>query len=163
MPNLVVLTFDNVDEASQVRESIKKMEKQGQVSLDDSAILVKDEKGKIHVKNEMDQGVKIGALGGSLTGLFIGFLIGGPIGAAILGGAGGALVGSSVDLGIQKSFVKDVSDALKPGTSALFLIVREAHPNAAISVLKPYKGEVYHTSLDPEAEETLRRVLKERK
>ena len=32
----------------------------------------------------------------------------------------------------------------------------------AIAALKPYKGEVHHTSLDPEAEETVRRVLKKR-
>jgi uncharacterized membrane protein len=65
-------------------------------------------------------------------------------------------------LGLQKSFVKEVSEALQPNTSAIFFIVREAEPNAAIAALKPYKGEVIHTSLDPEAEETVRRVLSKR-
>jgi predicted Na+-dependent transporter len=48
------------------------------------------------------------------------------------------------------------------GASAIFLIVRHANAAAAISALKPYKGEVYHTSLSDEDEATLRRVLDER-
>lgn len=159
MSNLVVITFDNAEEADKIRASLKSVQKEGLVSLDDSAIVVKDEDGQVHVKNELDRGVKVGLAGGGLLGLFIGFMWGGPIGAMILGAAGGALVGASTDMGLQKSFVKEVSEAIKPNTSALFIIVRESNPNAAIAALKPYKGEIYHSSLDPEAEETLRHVL----
>jgi len=162
MSNLVVIVFDNAEEADKVRESIRSVQKQELIKLDDSAIVVKDEDGQVHVKNELDRGVKVGIAGGGLIGLFIGFMFGGPIGAMILGGLGGALVGASTDMGLQKSFVKEVSAALKPNTSALFVIVRDSNPNAAIAALKPYQGEVYHTSLDPEAEETLRRVLKDK-
>jgi uncharacterized membrane protein len=159
MTDLVVITFDDVDEASKVREAIKDIQKQGLLSLDDSAIIVKDEDGQIHVKNEVDRGVKVGLAGGGLIGLFIGFLFGGPIGALVVGALGGALVGATADLGLQKSFVKEVSEAIKPNSSALFIIVRDGNTNAAIAALKPYKGEVYHSSLNPEAEETLRRIL----
>jgi uncharacterized membrane protein len=51
---------------------------------------------------------------------------------------------------------------MPPGTSAIFLIVRQANPDAALAALKPYKGHVYHTSLSDEREENLRRVLRER-
>ncbi len=162
MSHILVITFDDADEAGKVREAIKKMEKQGHISLDDSAVIVKDEEGKIHVKNELDRGVKVGAGVGSLLGLFIGFLFGGPIGSMIVGAAGGAGVGALTDMGIQKSFVKDVAASLEPSNSALFVIVRDANPNAAVAALKPYKGEVYHTSFPPETEENMRRVLKDR-
>lgn len=160
MSNLIVITFDGPNEAEKVRETIRSAQKQNLISLDDSAIVVKDEDGQVHVKNEMDRGVKIGIAGGGLLGLWIGFIFGGPIGAAILGAVGGALVGASTDMGLQKKFIKEVSEAIKPNSSALFVIVRDSNPNAAVAALKPYKGEVYHTSLDPEAEETLRRILK---
>lgn len=162
MSNLVVITFDNVDEAGQVREALRQLGRQGLISLDDSAVVVKDEAGQIRVENELDRGVKVGATAGGLLGLFIGFLLVGPIATTIVGAVGGAAVGALSDLGIQKSFVKDVSEALQPGTSALFIIVRDANPNAAIAALKPYKGEVYHTSLPSEAEASLRRVLQGR-
>ena len=75
---------------------------------------------------------------------------------------GGMGVGALSKLGVQKSFVKEVSDALQPGTSALFLIIREANATAVLAALKPYKGTVYQTSLNEEDEESLRRVLEKR-
>lgn len=162
MSYLTVVVFDDPDQATQVRQSLKNIQKQGLLDLDDSAVIVKDEDGQVHVKNEIDRGVKVGLAGGGLIGLFVGFLFGGPIGALLLGALGGAAVGSMADLGIQKDFVKDVQNGMKPGSSAIFFIVRDANPNAAISALKPYQGEVYHTALPTEAEETLRRVLRKK-
>ena len=85
MSYLTVVVFDDPEEAGKVRQSLKSIEKQGLLSLDDSAIIVKDEDGQVHVKNEVDRGVKVGLAGGGLVGLFIGFLFGGPIGAMLLG------------------------------------------------------------------------------
>ena len=161
MANLIVLTFDNLEEAGKVRQTIEAQETEGRVSLNDSAIVIKDEDGQVRIKDELDRGVKVGFAGGGLLGLFIGLILGGPFASVLLGAAGGALVGSMADLGIQKNFVKEVSEALKPGSSALFIIARDVDPEAAIDALKPYKGKVYHTSLPDETEETLRRVLEE--
>lgn len=162
MSNLIVITFDNPDEAGKVRQAIRTVQKQGNISLDDSAVIVKDADGKVKIKDEIDRGVKVGAAGGGLLGLLIGSVFF-PIAGLVIGVAGGALAGRMADLGIQKSFIEDVTNALAPGTSALFLIVRDANANVAINALKPYKGEVYHTSLEPDTEETLRQVLKDRK
>jgi uncharacterized membrane protein len=161
MSNIIVITFDNTEEAGKVRDTLKKLEGGGYISLDDSAVVVRDEEGKIHVKNEVDRGVKIGAVGGGLLGLFISFLFL-PIGGLIVGAALGGLVGSAFDLGISKKFVKDIQDSLEPGTSAIFFIVREANADMAVAALKPYKGEVYQTSLPAEGEEHLRKVLSKR-
>ena len=161
MPDLIVITFDNAEEAGKVRASIHKEQQQGLISLDDSAVVVRDEAGKVHVKNEMDRGVKIGAIGGGLLGLLIGGIFF-PLAGLLVGVLGGMGVGALTDLGIQKSFVKEVSDSLQPGTSALFLIVRHANVNAVVTALKPYQGQVLQTSLDPEDEETVRCVLEKR-
>ncbi len=161
MSNIIVITFDNEDEAKQVRESLKKVDRGGYLSLDDSAVVVRDQAGKYHVHNELDRGVKVGALGGGLLGLLLGVVFA-PIGALLLGAAAGGLIGSSFDLGISKRFIKDVEASMDPGTSAIFFIVRDADPTMALSSLKPYKGEVYHTSLDPDDEEHLRKILSKR-
>ncbi len=160
MSDLIVITFDKEDEAAKVRDAIRKEQKQDLVSLDDSAVVVRDEHGKVHVKNELDRGVKIGAVGGGLLGLLIAGIFF-PFAGILMGVLGGMGVGALADLGIQKKFVKEVSDKLQPGTSAIFLIVRHANANAVVTALKPYKGEIYQSTLDTEDEETLRRVLKD--
>jgi len=159
MSDIVVITFDDPDEAGKVRESIRKTEKSGFVSLDDSAVVVKDAEGEVHVKNEVDRGVKIGALSGGFLGLFIGFLLLGPIGALVIGGLIGGGIGSLAHMGISKSFIKDVSNDLQPGSSALFIIVRDANPDVVLATLRQYEGNVYQTSLPPEAEQSLRRSM----
>ena len=161
MSNLVVITFDNAEEAGKLRETLRSADQTDLLSLDDSAVVVKDEDGEVHVKNEMDRGVKIGAVGGGMLGLVIGSIVF-PVAGTIIGALGGALIGKSADLGIDQKFVKEVGNDLQPGTSAIFFIVREANPDAAMSALKPYKGTVRQTSLPPEAEEELRRILKKR-
>lgn len=161
MSQLVVITFDNEAEAGKVRDAVARLERGGSISLDDSAIVVKDASGKVLIQNQTDRGIKIGAVSGGLIGLLLGFIFF-PLGGLILGTLGGALVGKLADLGVDQKFVKQVEAAMPAGTSALFLIVRQADPNAAIAALKPFRGRVYHTTLSTEAEETLKRVLSDK-
>lgn len=161
MSNLVIITFDNIDEATKVHDTLKSGESAGYISLDDMAVVTKNKEGEVHVTNEVDRGVKVGAVGGGALGLLIGSVFF-PIAGLALGALGGALVGKLVDTGVDKNLIEDVENDLQPGTSAIFFLVREANPDAAIAALKPYKGNVYATSLSPEAEEQVRAVLKKR-
>ena len=106
-----------------------------------------------------DTGVKVGALGGGMLGLLIGFIFGGPIGSMLVGLVGGALMGSLAQMGVDKGFMKDVEEAMPPNSSALFFLLRDDEPDAAIAALEPYQGTVYHTSLSIEDEEALRQAL----
>ncbi len=159
MSYLIVTVYDDPDEAMQVRESVSKQEKGGYISLDDFAVVVKDENGKIHVKNQVDRGAKVGAVGGGFLGLLIGGLLF-PFAGLLIGAVGGAVVGHFMDKGVDQDFVKDVSQELKPGGSALFIISRDPDPSQVIATLQMYKGKVYQTTLDSESEEALRRGMK---
>ena len=161
MSNLVVVTFESPEEAGQVLETLRSAQRQDFVHLDDSAIVIKDEEGKVHVKNEMDRGVKIGAVGGGLLGLLLASVFF-PVAGLVVGAVAGGLVGAAADIGLDRKFVKEVGDDLGPGTSALFFIVRDANPDVAVAALRPYQGTVRHTSFPPETEEELRRVLSKR-
>lgn len=159
MSDLIVIAFDNSEEAEKVRESLAKGEHGGYISLDDSAVIVKDESGKIHIKNELDRGVKVGALGGSLIGLLV-FGIFAPLGGLIAGAIGGGIVGSLTGRGISNSFTKEVAESLKPDTSAIFFIVRDADVDYAMALLRNYEGKIIQTTLPEETEEELRKELK---
>lgn len=158
MTNLVVITFENETEAEKVRDSLRQLQKSGRLSVEDAAVVVKDAEGKVHVKNEVDSGVKWGAVGGSLLGLLLASVFF-PVAGLVIGAAGGAAVGALTDKGIQKSFVKEVGDSLQPGNSALFVLAHGADPNAVLAILRNYEGKVYHTSLSSEDEESIRRAL----
>ncbi len=159
MSTIIAITFDTPQAAEQVRHSLSEREHQGQLNLDDSAVVIKDAHGRIHVHNEIDRGIKVGALGGGVLGLLIGFIFGGPIGSMLVGLFGGALMGSLARMGVDKGFMEDVEEAMSPDSSALFFLLRDDEPDAAIAALEPYQGTVYHTSLSPEDEETLREAL----
>jgi uncharacterized membrane protein len=158
MSHLIVVTFDDAEQAGEVRKALKEMERRGALSLDDAAVIAKDEDGKIHTKDEVDSGVGVGAVGGGLLGLLVGGLVF-PIGGLLLGAAGGAIVGKMLDLGIEDRFVKEVGESLPKGGSALFLLIKAADPTLVLAALKPYKGKVLQTTLPPDTEEQLQRVL----
>lgn len=161
MSILIAVVFDDVNEASQVRETIRKEQRSDLISLDDSAIVVKDEEGKIHIKNEVDRGVKVGAVGGSLLGLLLAGIFF-PIGGLIIGAIGGAIVGKIAGTHISNDFVKEVSENMGPNTSAIFFIFRGGNPAAAIASMRPYKGTILQTTLGAEEEDALRAELKDR-
>lgn len=157
MSDLIVVTFAERETAAGVRQTLRELERAGRLSIDDAAVLEKDADGKLTVANEIDRGVKLGALGGGVLGVLLGFMF--PLAGIVLGAAGGALVGRSFDLGVDQQFVRDVSDKLQPGSSALFVLVRDSDPTVVLAALEPYQGTLHQTTLNSEAEAELRRVL----
>jgi uncharacterized membrane protein len=161
MSNLIVIVFDDAEQAGEVRASLKSVEHLGRLKLDDSAVVVKDADGKIHVKDQMDRGVKVGAVTGGLLGILLASIFF-PIGGLIIGAVAGGLIGSAAGLGISKSFIKEVSESMTENSSALFIIVRDGDPDIAVAALRPYEGKILQTTLSDEDEESLRRALKKK-
>jgi uncharacterized membrane protein len=156
----IVVIFDSEDQAVSARKALKSLENEHRVDMTDAAVLVKDAQGKIKVKNEMDDGVKYGAAGGALIGLLLAVFF--PFVGIAIGALGGAAVGALMDQGIDKKFIKEVESAMTPGSSALFAVFRNAYPGIVATALAPYKGKIYQTTLDPDAEKTLQDALKTR-
>lgn len=158
MSSLVVVSFDSPDEATTVLESLKAQSKYGNISFDDTAVVSKDLDGRVHVKNNVSHGTMTATGIGALLGLMLGIFMF-PLAGILIGAGGGAVMGRIMDLGVDGKFVKEVSDSLNPGTSALFVLVRDANPAAVRAVLEEHKGKVLQTTLSPEAEESLRKAL----
>jgi uncharacterized membrane protein len=157
MSQLVVITFDDEEQAGRALQSIRQVERQGQLKINDTAVVVKDKQGRVHTKNEVSSATETGAVVGAIIGGILTFMFP-PAGAAI-GAAAGAGVGALMDQGVDGGFVREVQASLQPGTSALFVLAREGNPDAAIAALEPFKGKLLQTTLDSEAEESLRRAL----
>src|SRR5436190_6282866 len=111
MSNLVVVTFDSAAEANEVRQKLKELEKEGQISLEDTSVIVKGDDGKVHIIDEVGNTVKAGAAVGGIIGLFLLFAF--PVAGIVAGAAAGGLIGRSLDHGVDKKFVKELSEQLE--------------------------------------------------
>jgi uncharacterized membrane protein len=158
MSEWIVIVFDNTEEAQLVREKLRGLENSGDLSLDDAQVIARDAEGKVHSKGQIDRGVGVGAVGGGLVGLLLAGLFF-PVAGIVIGALAGAGLGKMAGLGVDKKFIKEVQEAVKPGTSALFLVVRHANFAALRAMLQPHEGSIYQTSVSPEDEATLKRAL----
>jgi uncharacterized membrane protein len=159
MSDLVVITFDRRDDAAAALAAMRTMEREGQVKLTDSAVVVKDADGTVDIWNEASSGAETGAVVGGAIGLLTTFMF--PVVGAVAGAAAGAWVGSKFGGGsVDGGFVKDVGEGLQPGKSALFLMVAGADAAAFRAALEPFEGRVYQTTLSEDFRQTLEAALK---
>jgi uncharacterized membrane protein len=157
MSQLVVITFDDVEQAGQALKSLRQVEKAGQIKINDTAVVVKDSEGRVHTRNELSGATETGAVVGGVIGAMVTFFF--PPAGAALGAAGGAAVGALLNEGVDGNFVREVQEDLKPGSSALFVVARDGDLEAAVAALEPYKGTLRQTSVDSDTETELRRAL----
>jgi uncharacterized membrane protein len=158
MGSITAITFDDMEQGPRLRDTLKDLEHEGLLSLDDAAVIVRDTDGKFKVHGEKDRGVKTGAFAGGAIGLLLGSIFF-PIGGIVLGALAGAGVGAAFRIGIDKKFIKSVEEAMPNGSSAIIVYARQADPNAVRAALEPYHGHIFQTSLESDAEDTLRRQL----
>ena len=158
MANLIVLGFDDMGKAAAVRDQSEQLIKDNLLELADAAVVVRGLDGKVNI-DQVFNPTAAGATSGALWGLLIGTLFLSPILGAAVGAASGALSGRLVDIGVNDDTVKEIGATLKPGTSALFLLVTRATPDRVIAALRPYHPTVIQTSLSFDDQAALIKAL----
>jgi len=157
MNQLIVIAFDHFDDARKAMAALRALERDGQVAFEDTALIERDPDGTAHVRNEVSGTTETAAAIGALIGGLVTFVF--PLAGIALGAALGALVGRSLDRGVSDAFVDEVKGTLRPGRSALFLVVRESNADAVMAALRQFRGDVIQTTLDTAAEQGLRNAL----
>ena len=158
MSDLVVLAFDTETGAEELRDTLVQLQKQKIVELEDAAVVVRKEDGKVKVKQAVSL-VGAGALGGAFWGLLIGLIFWMPWLGMAIGAASGALSGGLSDIGVDDKFIKEVGETIEPGHSALFLLVSKSTPDKLADELKSFDAKVLQTSLSNEDEAKLRAMF----
>jgi uncharacterized membrane protein len=166
MSDLIVVGFKNEDTADQVINTLTALQKDYLLDLEDSCVVVRDQRGQVHLKqavNLTSMGAKTGGLQGAMWGTLIGLLFLNPllgmVTGAALGAGSGALAGRLADYGINDAFIRSVGATLEPGTSALFVLVRRVTADKVLPALQAFEGTVLRTSLSNEQEERLQQAL----
>ena len=154
MSNLIVLAFDTEAGATSMLAEVGRLQKMQLMSIDDAATVIRHADGKVKVKQANS------LFGGAFWGMLIGLLFFAPWLGLAVGAITGALAGKVSDIGVDDEFIKSVSAKLQPGTSAIFLMVREATTDRVLEDLRGMQGvTIIQTSLSHEAEERLRETF----
>ena len=101
----------------------------------------------------------VGALDGAFWGMLIGLLFFAPWLGLAVGAITGAISGKFTDIGDDDKFIKEVGETIEPGTSALFLLVRDVTPDKVLERLEGFNPTVLQTSLSKEDEQKLREAF----
>ncbi len=155
MSDLIVLAFKDETSAAQMRDELVGLQKQHLINLDDAAVVVRKQDGKVKVKQAVDL-VGTGAFGGAFWGMLIGLLFWAPWLGLAIGALSGALGGAHSDYGVEDKFIKEVGNTIEPGNSALFLLVRDWSKDKVMDSVAKYEAEVLQTSLSKDDEAKLR-------
>jgi len=148
--DIVALCFDGQKTAKQAFKEAKKAGLLDGYAIVVQAIVEKNKKGKVSVKQAGKGGVgaTVGAVGGGLLSL-----IGGPagllawtVGGAVIGGFAGKHLGQP----IAKGDLKELGKALAPGSSAVLLLLEDVYTEAAVDSMSGYTANVVRLTLGNE-------------
>jgi uncharacterized membrane protein len=147
--NVIAVSFVENRAAYEAFSNLKELDRQRQVSLRGAAVVDRDEGGRLVTKDEVDDRRLSGTTTGGLIGLVIGVL-GGPFGI-LIGGATGLLIGSlfdSEDAADEGSVLAAISNAVKPGQTALIAELSEPSDDVVDSAMAKLGGTVLRRTVD---------------
>jgi uncharacterized membrane protein len=158
MSTLVVVGYDDPFKAEEIRLKLQKMQIEHLIDLEDAVVAVKDAKGKVKLHQAVNL-TAAGAMSGGFWGSLIGLIFLNPLFGLAVGATAGAVSGALSDVGINDQFMKDLAATMTPGSSALFVLVRNATPDKVMEEVKGTGGKILKTSLSHEDEAKLQAAL----
>jgi len=158
MATLVVIGYENEVKAEEVRLALIKMQKDYLIDLADAVVVVRDESGKVKLR-QLYNLTAAGALNGGFWGSLVGLLFLNPLFGLAIGASAGAISGALSDVGIDDTMLKKLAETLKPGTAALCVLIRQMTADKVLEEIKPFGGTVIQSNLSHEDESKLRAAL----
>jgi len=158
MSTLVVIGYNDMYTAEEVRLKLRKLQSEYLLDLEDAVVAVKDTTGRVKLHQAVNL-TAAGAVSGGFWGSLIGLIFLNPLLGLAVGAGAGAVSGALSDLGINDQFMKELATTMTPGSSALFVLVRKATPDKVLEEIKGTGGKVLKTSLSHEDEEKLQAAL----
>jgi uncharacterized membrane protein len=160
MSTMVAVVFDDESTAFEMRAALVKMQNQFLLDMDDAVVVTRDPNGKAKLHQAASL-TAAGAVGGGFWGMLIGLLFLNPLLGAAIGAGAGALAAKLREIGLDDRMTGDLRASLKPGSSALFVLLRNVTVDKVLDGLKQFagSGKVFQTSLSKDDERALREVL----
>jgi uncharacterized membrane protein len=151
MDHLLAVTFNELGAADDVLQRLRSLEAKHLVELEDACVAQRDREGNLYLKQAIG-----GRLADALPGHFWHHLIG-----HILhhGSRPDENSTPTPHYGLSHKFVREATEKLAPGTSALLVVVREASVDPMVESLKGYRGALLRCGLPAGEREKLRAAM----
>jgi uncharacterized membrane protein len=144
---VIVAAFQQEHEAEDAARNLKEARKEQVIAIEQAAVLRRDADGKLHIKDLKDGGIGKSAAIGGVVGAVLG-LVAGPL---LLAAGTGALIGGLAARlrasGFPEARLKELGEALTPGTSALVAIIDHTWVGDVQKRLEHYGAEVLTESI----------------
>ena len=158
MPDLIAIGYDDTVTAVRAMDEVESLAHDLVIQPDAIAAVIRSEDGKFRTITNQHQ-VGVGATWGMFWGVLFGLLFFVPIFGLAIGAAFGALSGKIAKTSIDRTFQEQVRAMMRPGTSALFMIVEQMTADRALGELGTFGGTVLKTSLSKDEESELQEAL----
>jgi len=129
------------------------------VDLEEAVVASTDAQGKVKLHTAVNLTADRVLADGS-WGALIGLILVCPFAGFAVRAATMARSGALADIGISDTFMKDLAATMAPGSSTLFILVKQATPDKVLEELTGTGGRVLKTSLSHEDEAKLQAVLR---
>ena len=157
MSNIIGLGFEGRETAKGWLKDLEKMAEEGHLEILDAVLVSRGVSDHVQMKQTTKLTGKYAGRGTGI-GFLAGLLLGGPLLGAAGGAAVGAITGSMKDVGIDDQFIADIAQGIGPNSSMLFLMTENADEKV-MEYLKHFKARVLTTTLPPEEETRLQKLL----
>ncbi|MFP5451928.1 MAG: DUF1269 domain-containing protein [Thermoleophilia bacterium] len=137
---------------------------EGTISVDDAALVYRNDTGKVKIHQTHDVSAKGGAMRGGAVGLLVGLVAAPAVVAATAVGAGaGALIAKARDSGLSEKLMKQMGDLIEGAEAAVFVLADDSSTLMIGSLLEELIAEGYDVNyaiVPAEAQDFLRETLK---
>jgi uncharacterized membrane protein len=154
MSRIMVLGFGDDASAEAFRSTLQDMVDTGALQVEDAVKVSIAADGSSTITHYSSV-VRGGALVGGALGGVVGLFLLNPVAGAAIGAAGGAALGKLTgDYGLEEDFIKETSETLKPGTTALFVQAKRMDDFESVeAAIEDAGATVVATGLNREAED----------
>jgi diacylglycerol kinase (ATP) len=137
MSQLTAIAFDDRHHASRALDQLRQLAKNGLVQIDDALVLVREEDGKLHHLQGLDDALPtmMSAATGAGLGLVVGALAAFPVTGLAVGGWLAHRQASQSQLARR---VRQFNSAIEPGMSALFVLGKTSDAAQLLAQMQPF-------------------------
>jgi uncharacterized membrane protein len=155
---LLAAVYPDTEHAKVTFDMLRNMHRASTITLIDSALVTKNDDGKIKIEETTELTTGKGARRGAIImGVF--GLIYPPslLGSILVGGGVGAVAGRLRDTGIKNPQLKEIADQLEPGKAAVIALADDFSSVDVQRALEGYEGTLIIQAVD---EQTMKELFK---